>query len=288
MDDSALPENRRAVAELCQLQGYQYLGRKEYAQFLVEEHIAESDFSFLLREPGYPDWNLSYVRNFALLLARSMGLERVLYMDEDIRVPDIGLIDELFSLLTDVSFAGAHVDGMPDQSILGHIAADVGVNNPEMLSGGFLAFNPSSVTEYFVNIYNEDWIWLFLQILTQRHAKHGSVLQETADRFDRYQSKVLFQEHGELIVDGLVDGHANGSYAELESFDFWARMLLERDEYLQDLYSRSVAQDRPKYVSILRHLLTHRQVSSPEEITACCMSYKTNRIAFKGLLSSFR
>ncbi|MBK9515406.1 MAG: hypothetical protein IPO05_17750 [Flavobacteriales bacterium] len=126
VDDSALPENRRAVAELCQLQGYQYLGRKEYAQFLVEEHIAESDFSFLLREPGYPDWNLSYVRNFALLLARSMGRERVWYMDDDIRVPDIGLIDELFSLLTDVSFAGAHVDGMPDQSILGHIAADVG------------------------------------------------------------------------------------------------------------------------------------------------------------------
>ncbi|MBX2980262.1 MAG: hypothetical protein KF905_13285 [Flavobacteriales bacterium] len=188
VDDSSEPQHRDEVKELCVTLGHEYLGGIEYERFLNERRISKADFSFLVREPGFPEWNLGFARNYALLKAHSIGLDRVLFMDDDIQVPAISLIDEFFQRVGSTSFVGAKVDGAVDLSLLGHIAAEAGMTNPEMLSGGFLAFNPATVTEHFVNVYNEDWIWLLLQVNRQNFTQHGSVIQDYTVSFPCFRA----------------------------------------------------------------------------------------------------
>lgn len=273
---------------MCVTLGHEYLGGIEYERFLNERRISKADFSFLVREPGFPEWNLGFARNYALLKAHSIGLDRVLFMDDDIQVPAISLIDEFFQRVGSTSFVGAKVDGAVDLSLLGHIAAEAGMTNPEMLSGGFLAFNPATVTEHFVNVYNEDWIWLLLQVNRQNFTQHGSVIQDYTDPFDGFQSKVLFQEHGELLVDGLLDVYETDSYDRLRDVDFWKRVLVERANYLEELFNQCLAHQHTKGIEILNYLAEKKPSIRAEELVLQFTTYIHDVEAFRTLFASMR
>jgi hypothetical protein len=214
-----------------------YLGKEKFQEFTMTYQADR--YTFLLREPGNPDWNLGYMRNFALLFAISLGLKQVLFMDDDIVVPYPILIDELFIATTKYPFTGAFIAGMIDDSILGHIASDLGVFNERMLSGGFMAFNPDHVDHFFLNNYNEDWIWLFLHLQGRDYLQKGEVFQVASDPLANYQERVLFQEYGELALDGILDLFKEENFSDLCSQGFWERMVHERDDYLKALLSKA-------------------------------------------------
>lgn len=141
VDDSTKPKNQQRVLELCNCDpNFIFVGRTEFNQFIKQHHIDFPSFDFLLREFGHSEWNLVYARNFALLYAKSLGFEKVLFMDDDILVPNLGLIEELFLSIDNYQFVGANVVGLVDDSILGHIATDLSIVNDRMLSGGFMAY----------------------------------------------------------------------------------------------------------------------------------------------------
>lgn len=263
-----------------------YLGKKEFAHFTKANQIDLEVYSFMLREPGKIEWSLGYARNFALIYAKSKKLEKVLYTDDDIQVPDINVIESLFEAINDYAFVGAHISGLVDDSALGHIATDLGIINERMLSGGFLVFNPYTIECNFLNNYNEDWIWLFLQLKEKKFLQTEKVFQAISDPHEKYERKIMFQEFGEILLDGILDLFPNGSYDSLQSPVFWERMLAERKEYLALLHETALKMRKEKYVPIIDHVQSNSQNFNPSLFSNLFEKYFADRTLFKRLFES--
>lgn len=254
VDDSLFQINRLENQRHLDSSKHNYLGQNEFTSFLNQHTNGHTDFSFLLRQLGNREWNLGFARNFALLKAKSLKFNRVLFMDDDINIPSIDLINDLLNLTEEYSFTGAHILGLVDDSILGHIATDLKVFNERMLSGGFMAFNPNTIDHYFMNIYNEDWIWLFLQLKDKRFLQTGEVFQTLTNPMENYKDKIMFQEYGEIALDGILNLYPDKDYQNLLSGSFWEKMFTERNEYLLDLKEKATKNKKEDYLKIIQHV----------------------------------
>ena len=204
-------------------------------------------------------------------------------MDDDIQVPNLKLIDDLFHSLKDFQFVGANITGLVDDSALGHIATDLGIFNERMLSGGFMAFNPKNINHYFLNNYNEDWIWLFLQLQGKEFLQTGEVFQELSDPLANFQNKILFQEHGEIALDGILNLFEEGFYDTLVELSFWRRMLDERREYLSQLSKKSKEKNKSVYIEIIDSVMKHSINLKAETFASLFEKYFTDRVLFTNI-----
>jgi hypothetical protein len=75
--------------------------------------------------------------------------------------------------------------------------------------------------------------------------------QELTDPLINYKNKVLFQEFGEIALDGVLDLFKEASYEPLTQFPFWERLVREREQYLNLLISKAIAEDKESYVEII-------------------------------------
>lgn len=287
IDDSVRQPNQKAVLQLCNDSlNCIYLGKEEFHQFITKYGIDLQKFDFLLRLIGNTEWNLGYARNFALLYSKSLGLEKVLFTDDDIQVPNLNLIEELFLSKNDYQFVGAHILGLVDDSVLGHIATDVGIMNERMLSGGFMVFNPFEIDHFFFNNYNEDWIWLFLQLKEKKYLQTGEVFQALSNPLENYKNKIVFQEFGEIILDGILDLYPDGLFENLLSLDFWQRILIERNEYLFNLEERAIAIKNQDYLKIIQYVNSNSINFKAIIFANLFEKYFSNRSVFNTLFNS--
>lgn len=287
VDDSTTSTNQELVSNLCATQSNCfYLGIPEFNNFIILNNIDFPRYAFLLRTMGQKDWNLGYVRNFALLYAKSINRDRVLFMDDDIQVMNSDLISKLFYSLEEYTFAGANIEGLVDDSALGHIATDLEIINERMLSGGFMVFNPEKIDQFFLNNYNEDWIWLFLQLKNKEYLQIGKVLQELNDPLLNYKTKILFQEFGEIALDGILDLYQTGHYDLLCDLLFWERLVKERKEYLNLLTLKAIKRDKKKYVEIIQWVQSNTTNFNAELFCQLFRSYFRNLEVFKKLFNT--
>ncbi len=284
IDDSICFKNQVSVSKLCkEYTNCNYLGKEQFKYFVSENEIEFPKFNFLLREVGNTEWNLGYARNFALLYSKSIHADKVLFIDDDIRVPTPKLISHLFQSTKHFQFAGANITGLTDDSVLGHIANDLGVFNERMLSGGFMAFNPNTIEQYFLNNYNEDWIWLYLQLRGKDYLQTGEVFQEYSNPLANYQTKIIFQEYGEIALDGILDLFKVGSYDSLIELSFWQRMLEEREEYLNILSENAKERNKSEYIKIIDWIKTHSRDLKAETFASLFEKYFSNKIIFENV-----
>jgi hypothetical protein len=284
IDDSVLETNRIENQRILRSFNQSYLGPTEFLKFIREHKIGLSEYSFLLRQLGNNDWNLGYARNFALLAGKAAGFKRVLFMDDDIKVPAISVIDDLFALLAEYRFSGAHITGLVDDSILGHVATNSDIFNERMLSGGFMAFEPGRIEHYFLNNYNEDWIWLFLQTRDKSLIQTTEVMQALGDPLDDYTNKIMFQEFGEIALDGILDCYKQDDFKNLRTLSFWRRMLDERSVYLENLFQ--AAKHNRSYLAIIDYVRKRSGNSDPEKFKELFVKYFSNLRLFKTLFDS--
>lgn len=285
IDDSISSENQASVSKLCeQYSNCNYLGKEQFINFVSENKIEFPKFNFLLREVGSTEWNLGYSRNFALLYSKSIHANKVLFMDDDIQIPNLKLIDDLFQSIKDFPFVGANITGLVDDSALGHIATDLEIFNERMLSGGFMVFNPNIIDQYFLNNYNEDWIWLFLQLKGKEYLQTGEVFQELTNPLANYQNKIIFQEHGEIALDGILDLFKDGSYDSLIELSFWKRMLAEREEYLNLLSEKAKEKNKSEYIEIIDWIKKHSTKFKAETFVSLFEKYFADRMLFTSVL----
>jgi len=233
-----------------------YIGKSEFDNFTLQNRIEISDNTSLLRRFGNKKWNLGYVRNFALLFAKSLCIDEVLFMDDDIELIETELVNDSFSLLGNYDFVGAHITGMADDSILGYVSKELDmIENDRMLSGGFLLFNPLKINIPFTNFYNEDWIWLYLQSKDNKYIQKGEVIQSLCNPFVNYKDRIIFQEFGEIIIDGILEIYKNDTFEKLMYESYWEVVLNERIEYLNQLHSLSKQRNERLFLEMINWVL---------------------------------
>lgn len=219
-------------------------GKNIYYHGKIEQHTILQKFTEVdiylnsfVKPLGSDGWTLGYARNYAIILAKMLGFERILFMDDDIIINDHSIVYKILDLLNNADFVGAEIKGMPDLSIVDHIMQKLGLEPYRFMSGGFLALKLSSVSEYFLNYYNEDWIWLFLHKPKAKLVKYGEVYQLPYDPFENAIEKALQQEFGEILVEGVKTVFEKNEYnvEKLMKKCFWTELIRKRINLIENI-----------------------------------------------------
>lgn len=201
--------------------------------------------------------SLSLKRNIGLTVARMVGWETVLLLDDDIH----GLTPDAVSLaaggLGPASVVGFAVRDWPDNSVACH-ANRLGGGDQDVFVGGsaLLVDMTSDDTGHFPLIYNEDWLFLFDALRAGRVRRAGSVQQLPYDPFGDPR-RGADEEFGEIIAEGLVAHLEDGGADVPLDPAYWAGFVRRRAAFLaaatQRLRSRP---PHPRHRAALRALET--------------------------------
>ena len=145
--------------------------------------------------------DVSTKRNLGLLLSRMLRWERVVFLDDDIRVPNPGDLTKAVSLLDTHTAVGLGIGGFPNNSMVCHAFRDTGGWQDTFIGGGALAVGVNRNRSFFPNVYNEDWFFVLdAGKRLQPVATVGQVLQYPDDpyRVDRARA----EEFGDVLAEG--------------------------------------------------------------------------------------
>ena len=104
--------------------------------------------------------DVSTKRNLALVLSHALRWKRVVFLDDDIRVPDPSDLSKAVGLLDSHSAVGLAIGGFPDNSMVCHAFRQAGGWQDTFIGGGALAVGIKDNRSFFPNVYNEDWFFV--------------------------------------------------------------------------------------------------------------------------------
>jgi len=175
--------------------------------------------------------DVSTKRNLGLLLSHMLRWRRVVFLDDDIRVPDPADLSRAVGLLDTHIAVGLTIDGFPDNSVVCHAFRDAGGRQDTFIGAGALAVDVKRNRSFFPNIYNEDWFFILdAGKRLQPVATVGRVLQ---DPYDPYRpERARAEEFGDVLAEGtfwLLDQGRSASEGDLT---YWREFLTKRKRFI--------------------------------------------------------
>lgn len=284
LDDSTSTETKAAVRKQCRADNLCYHSKDKQAIFLESLKGFIVNVDGFVKPLGNGGWNLGFSRNYALILCKACGYKRVLFVDDDIVVKNAESIETIIKRLERADFVGARVRGMPDDSMIGHLMRMCGGETCEFLSGGFLGFNLEAVTEYFLNHYNEDRIWLYLHAPSCKLATYGEVEQIRYNPLEDGAVKALRQEFGEILAEGAEKASKQNDLGLLVDEDFWTEILDMRLAYIKSLNKLCVGQKVEEVARDVCKVLTKYYSSvSPDTFVKVYVKYLEKRCKWRSI-----
>lgn len=175
----------------------------------------------------------SLKRNLGLLLARLIGWERIVFLDDDIEVPEPMDLREAAGMTSRYAGVGLAVKGMPDNSVVCHAYREAGGAQDVFIGGGALAVGTQSMTSFFPNIYNEDWFFLLDDNGLRPTATTGTAVQKTYDPFREERARM--EELGDTLAEGLFWLLDNGRSLRDATVEHWQNFLRRRGEFITNV-----------------------------------------------------
>ena len=182
--------------------------------------------------------DLSFKRNLGLLLARAAGWQRVVLLDDDLKVDNPYDLQMAVNLLTDYSAVGLENVGFPDNSVVCHAHRQTKGKQDTFIGGGALAVNPLNEPGFFPDIYNEDWFFLLDAVKLKAAAIIGQAEQKAYDPFagpDRARSEEL----GDTLAEGIYRQLDNGRRVQDADEDYWHDFLRIRRLFIEQVLERA-------------------------------------------------
>jgi hypothetical protein len=177
-------------------------------------------------------------RNLGLLLARSNGWERIVFIDDDIIVPNPDDLRRAAALTDRYDVVGLHNIGFPDNSVVFHARRHVHDEQGTFIGGGAMALSPNRVNTFFPEIYNEDWLFLIDDDRLLSVATIGYVTQEAYDPYDD-PGRADREEFGDCLAEGLFSLlDQTGSIGEADNVEYWRRFTGDRDRLIASIVGR--------------------------------------------------
>lgn len=180
--------------------------------------------------------DVSLKRNLGLLLARLVGWQRIVFLDDDIEIPEPMDLREAAGLVDYHAGVGLAIDetrGMPDNSVVCHAFRAAGGEQDMFIGGGALAVGAKSMTSFFPNIYNEDWFFLLDDDGLLPTMTTGIAIQRDYDPFREHRARM--EEFGDVLAEGLFWLLDNGGSLHDANVAHWQRFLRERAGFITDV-----------------------------------------------------
>ena len=229
-------------------------------------------------------WDLPIKRNFAIQHALTMEYERIMLVDDDIRSISKECLATGTQCLDNYTLAGCFVDDFIDTSVMGHLEHAAGDPVYPFLSGSFLLLRPHDVEGFFPCIYNEDWLFMILHIVDRTICSFGTVGQLKFDPFG-VSGRSVFQEFGDLLVDGLYALLADDQYRRRHDKDVWAGLIAQRREFILSLSDRL---PKKKHQRIIEKMLDVSNDITPTDCQLFIHGWEKDLIAWKQYIGRFQ
>jgi glycosyltransferase involved in cell wall biosynthesis len=173
-------------------------------------------------------------RNLGLLLARTVGWRQVVFLDDDIAVPDPEHLRRAAKLLEIHDGVGLSIGGYPDNSVVCHAYRNAGGWQETFVGGGALAVPAQRIDSFFPNIYNEDWFFLLDDAKLRPVAEVGKALQHPYDPF-AHPDRARGQEFGDVLAEGLFALLDRGGRVQDADERYWTKFLPKRARFIAEV-----------------------------------------------------
>lgn len=187
--------------------------------------------------------DLSTKRNIGLALARLLGWDKVVFLDDDITwTASLGVLG---AQLERHQAAGMVVRKHPDNSVVCHARRLAGLPQDVFVTGAVLGVRCSDVPlSFFPDVYNEDWFFFAKEVSARGLQQGGLAVQLPYDPFAS-PSRARHEEFGDLLAEGMFalfgERSASGSLdAALEgaTIDYWSHFIEARFDVLDETARR--------------------------------------------------
>jgi hypothetical protein len=235
------------------------------------------------------DWRhgpLSTMRNLALLMARMVGWQTVLLLDDDITGLCARTVLRAAGGLERAAAVGFSVNWYPDNSVVCHANRLAGNRQGVFVGASALVVDVSREFGFFPNIYNEDWLFLYDGLRSRRISRFGQARQLEYDPFAD-PGRAAAEEFGEIIAEGLIAGLYTPSHRVLIPVDvgYWEEFLKTRQTYLERIagrLARSVSTAaRRRALESLAAADERRLTVTPENCTHYVRSWRADLLRWR-------
>jgi hypothetical protein len=177
-------------------------------------------------------------RNLGLLLAHTIGWKRIVFLDDDITVPDPADLERAVGLLDSYNAVGLFNEGYPDNSVVCHAFRLVDGQQDSFIGGGALAVEIDRNQSFFPDIYNEDWFYLLDPVKgVQPLAAAGTAIQSDYDPF-RDERRARNEEFGDVMAEGIFWLLDQGRSLTAADGAHWRDFLLRRRRFIESILDR--------------------------------------------------
>jgi hypothetical protein len=213
--------------------------------------------------------DVSTKRNLGLVLSHALRWKRVVFLDDDIRVPNPADLSLAVGLLGSYSAVGLGIGGFPDNSMVCHAFREAGGWQETFIGGGALAVGVKRNRSFFPNVYNEDWF--FVLDAGKRLQSVATVGQALQYPYDPYRvERARGEEFGDVLAEGTFWLLDQGKPASDGDLTHWRDFLARRRQFIarvQDMVEgkRSIdATTRARMGEALRAALGRCAVIPPQ------------------------
>ena len=142
-------------------------------------------------------------RNLGLLLSHLVGWERVVFLDDDIKIRDPEHLRQVSTLLNIYNVVGLFIGGFSDNSVVCHAYRSVVGDQQYFIGSGALVVQVPRSPSLFPDIYNDDWFYMLnAKKGLQPAATIGEVIQRPYDPF-RTLDRARAEEFGDVLAEGI-------------------------------------------------------------------------------------
>ena len=219
--------------------------------------LPELRTSRLLTDAGFErQTDVSTKRNLALLLSHALRWQRVVFLDDDIRLPNPGDLSTAAALLDAHTAVGLRMGGFPDNSVVCHAFREAGGQQDTFIGGGALAVEMRRNRTFFPSVYNEDWFFLLNAGKgLQSVATVGRAVQASYDPYRVERARA--EEFGDVLAEGTFWLLDQGKPISAGNLAHWEDFLAKRKKFIEQVLSmveRSPKIEKPRGVRMAEAL----------------------------------
>jgi len=175
---------------------------------------------------------LSMKRNLGLVIARMLGWQRLMFLDDDIYDVSKAGVDALSAGLNDHNVSVLIPDYFPDNSVACHAHRLGGGEQGTFASAGAMGVRcDRNDLGFFPNIYNDDWFFFSEEAASRKIARVGASRQRDYDPYKDPQRAVK-EEFGDLLAEGLYARLDAGLTIVSVDAAYWAEFIESRRDFL--------------------------------------------------------
>jgi hypothetical protein len=175
--------------------------------------------------------DLSVKRNLGLALARLLGWQKLMFLDDDIHGVATGAVATLAEALDGHSISALIPRDFPDNSVVCHANRLGGGKQDVFASASGMGVRcDRDDLAFFPNLYNEDWFFFAQEAASHKIANVGESRQRSYDPY-YHPMRAASEELGDLLAEGIYARLDIGEEVWTTDHGYWQQFIARRAQF---------------------------------------------------------